>query len=145
MIYGADEEFLIGGSKTHLRSDGDQVAIVGAGVTVHQALTAAQRLAAEGIDARVIDMYSVKPIDYDALHLAARETEGIVVVEDHWPQGGLGEAVLAALAETGEQVPVRHLAPRIMPGSGAPEELRAQAGIDADAIVIAVKGLLGRT
>ena len=99
-------------------------------------------VAAAGIDVRVIDMYSVKPIDYDALHLAARETRGIVVVEDHWPEGGLGEAVLQALEQTGEQVPVRHLAVRVMPGSGTPEQLRAQAGIDADAIVRAVEGMV---
>jgi transketolase len=143
VLYAPDEDFAIGGSKTLLRSDGDRVTVIGAGVTVHQALAAAQRLAAAGVDVRVIDMYSVKPIDHDALHLAARESQGIVVVEDHWPEGGLGEAVLEALAETGIQIPVRHLAVRIMPGSGTPEELRAAAGIDADAIVLAVQGLVG--
>jgi transketolase len=141
VIYGPDDEFPVGGSKTVLSRPDDAVTIVGAGVTVHQALIAAERLAAEGIGARVIDAYSVKPIDHDALGLAARETRGVVIVEDHWPQGGLGEAVLAALAESDERPPVRHLAVRFMPGSGTPEELRHEAGIDAAAIVSAAREL----
>jgi transketolase len=145
VIYGPDEEFPVGGSKVVRRSDDDRVTVVGAGVTVHLALDAAERLAADGIAARVIDAYSVKPIDVATLRAAAAETGGLIVVEDHWPEGGLGDAVLAALAEAGESARVVKLAVRIMPGSGTPDELRHEAGIDADAIVHAVRDLVGRT
>jgi transketolase C-terminal domain/subunit len=97
VIYDASEEFQIGGSKVVL--DGDDVTLVGAGITLHEALAAAERLAGEGISARVIDLYSVKPIDAEALVKAAEETGAIVTVEDHWKQGGIGEAVLAALGD----------------------------------------------
>ncbi|MGD9890755.1 MAG: transketolase [Dehalococcoidia bacterium] len=152
VIYDADEPFDIGGSKVVRRSATDRVTIVGAGVTVHQALEAAERLAAEGIAARVIDAYSVKPIDGATLRAAAAETSGLIVVEDHWPEGGLGDAVLAAFADAPSQTEpaatlprVVKLAVRIMPGSGTPEELRAAAGIDANAIVEAARAMVGRT
>ncbi len=141
VIYGPEEQFPVGGSKTV--RDGDHVTLVGAGVTLHESLEAADRLAAEGIRARVIDLYSVKPVDSATLHTAARETVGLVTVEDHWPEGGLGDAVLAALAETGASTAVRKLAVSRMPGSGKPEELLEQAGIDAGAIVTAARSLLG--
>jgi transketolase len=142
-LYGSDEEFPIGGSKT-LR-DGDDVTLVGAGITLHEALRAADRLGSDGIAARVIDCYSVKPIDAPALRRAANETGLLVVVEDHRIEGGLGDAVLDALAGDGPP-PARviKLAVTEMPGSGAPEELRAWAGIDGEAIVRAVKGALDR-
>jgi transketolase len=108
---------------------------VGCGITVHEALKAADQL--DG--ARVIDCYSVKPIDAATLAAAARETGKLVVVEDHWPEGGLGEAVLAALAEEGVSCEVRHLAVREMPHSGKPDELLAAFGIDAAAIVEAAR------
>jgi transketolase len=133
VLYGPDEEFPIGGSKV-LR-DGDAVTIVGCGITVHEALKAAAEL--EG--ARVIDCYSIKPIDGATLAAAARETGKLVVVEDHWPEGGLGEAVLAALAEQGVTCEFRHLAVRDMPRSGKPDELLAAFGIDAAAIVEAAR------
>jgi transketolase len=110
---------------------------VGAGITLHEALEAAETLAAEGIAARVIDLYSVKPVDAATLREAAA-LGPIVTVEDHWPEGGIGEAVLSAL--DGGAVTI--LAVREMPGSGKPDELLAQAGIDSTAIVATVKELL---
>src|SRR5262245_49642888 len=133
VLYGPDEEFPIGGSK--VVRDGDAVTIVGCGITVHEALKAAEEL--EG--ARVIDCYSIKPIDAATLAAAARETGKLVVVEDHWPEGGLGEAVLAALAEQGVTCEFRHLAVRQMPRSGKPDELLAAFGIDAAAILEAAR------
>jgi transketolase len=118
--------------------EGDAVTIVGCGVTVHEALKAADEL--EG--ARVIDCYSIKPIDSAALAAAARETGKLVVVEDHWPEGGLGEAVLAALAEEGVSCEFRHLAVREMPRSGKPDELLAAFGIDAASIAAAARELV---
>ena len=141
VIYDPSEEFEIGGSRVVRSSADDRVAVCAAGITVHEALKAADELAAEGVSARVIDLYSVKPIDAEAIAAAARETTGIVTVEDHWPEGGLGDAVLAALAESGVQVAVTKLAVRGMPGSGAPAELMAAAGIDAQHIAEAARGL----
>jgi transketolase len=142
LLYGPDEEFPVGGSKT-LR-EGSDVALVGAGITLHESLRAADRLAADGVSARVIDCYSVKPIDAAALRAAA-EIGLIVVVEDHRIEGGLGDAVLDALAGTGDlSGRVIKLAVTGMPGSGTPEELRAWARIDADAIVETVREALGR-
>jgi transketolase len=142
-IYGADEQFPVGGSKTLRSSDADRVTLVGAGITVHEALGAAEQLAADGISARVIDCYSVKPIDAATLRTALDETELLVTVEDHWIEGGLGDAVLAAVASKGE------LSGRLvkigvteMPGSGTPEELRDWAGISADAIARTARDLL---
>jgi transketolase len=141
VIYGPDEEFRVGGSRV-LRDGGD-VTVVAAGVTLHEALQAADRLAGDGIHARVIDLYSVKPLDLDTLTEAAAETGAIVTVEDHWAEGGLGDAVGAALAETGEPFRMRKLAVRSMPGSGSPAELVHEAGIDADAIASAARELVG--
>jgi transketolase len=143
ILYGPDEDFPIGGSKT-LR-EGDDVALIGAGITVHEALEAADRLAADGIEARVLDCYSVKPIDAASVRSAAAATGLLVVVEDHRIEGGLGDAVLDALAAGGPLTGrVIKLAVTDMPGSGAPEELRGWAEIDADAIVGAVRTALGR-
>ncbi|MFN2519962.1 MAG: transketolase [Candidatus Limnocylindria bacterium] len=145
ILYGPGESFPIGGSKT-LRGGGpdDKVAIVAAGITVHEALKAVDELAASGVSVRLIDAYSVKPIDADALVAAARATGGrLVVVEDHWPEGGIGDAALAALAEAGaEATRVRHLAVREMPTSGKPAELLDAAAISAPHIVAAVRELL---
>jgi transketolase len=143
VLYGPDEDFPIGGSKT-LR-EGDDVTLIGAGITVHESLEAADRLAADGIEARVLDCYSVKPIDAESLRKAAAATGLLVVVEDHRIEGGLGDAVLDALAAGGTLTGrVIKLAVTDMPGSGAPEELRGWARIDADAIVGAVRSALGR-
>ncbi|GIW06272.1 MAG: transketolase [Dehalococcoidia bacterium] len=138
-----DGEFPIGGSRTLRSSPDDRVTVVAAGVTVFEALTAYQELTGAGIPIRVIDAYSVKPIDVETLLRAARETAGIVVVEDHHPEGGLGSAVLDAFADAGVRPPpVVKLAVRELPGSGTPAELRALAGIDAQHIVAAVRSLL---
>jgi transketolase len=134
-LYDGDERFPIGGSKTLAETDHDRVALVGAGITVHQCLAAHDVLGAEGISARVIDCYSVKPIDADTLRRALIGTGVLVVVEDHRVEGGLGDAVLEALAETGPLLGrVVKLAVTDMPGSGTPEQLRAWAGIDAASI-----------
>jgi transketolase len=139
VIYGADEEFAVGGSRVLRSSDDDAVAIVAAGITVHEALKAADALAEEGVSVRVIDCYSVKPIDTKTLKDAG---ERFVTVEDHWPEGGLGDAVLGALAEAGATAQVTRLAVREMPRSGKPADLMKAAGIDADAIAAAVRELL---
>ncbi len=139
VIYDAGEEFPIGGAR--VVREGDDVTLVGAGITLHEALKAADALDGEGVSARVIDLYSVKPVDADTLREAVEATQGrLVVVEDHWPEGGLGEAVLAALA--GEELAFAHLAVREMPGSGKPAELLAAAGIDADRIAAAARQLV---
>jgi transketolase len=143
-LYGAGEEFPIGGSKTLRSTPEDRVTIVGAGVTVFEALAAAEQLAAEGIPARVIDCYSVKPIDADTCRRALAETGLVVTVEDHWSEGGIGDAVLGALASTGElSGRIHKIAVTAMPGSGTPEELRDWAGISAARIAATVRGLLG--
>jgi transketolase len=140
VIYDPAEEFQIGGSKVVM--DGDDVTLVGAGITLVEAMAAAEQLASVGISARVIDLYSVKPIDAGTLVQAAEETGAIVTVEDHWPQGGIGEAVLSALAEHNAQAQVRVLAVEMMPTSGKPEELLRAAEIDAEAIVAAAKEIV---
>jgi transketolase len=121
----------------------DQVTLIGAGVTLHNCLEAANKLAGDGIAARVIDLYSVKPVDTGTLVAAARATGGrLVVAEDHYPAGGIGEAVLEALNAAGQQARVAHLAVRDLPGSGTPPELMTAAGISADHIVQAARDLL---
>ena len=142
-IYASDEDFPVGGSKTLRSSDADRVTLVGAGITLHEALAAAERLAGEGIAARVIDCYSVKPLDIATVRSALAETGLVVTVEDHWIDGGLGDAVLAALAAEGElSGRVVRIGVTEMPGSGTPEELRDWAGISADRIARAVRDLL---
>jgi transketolase len=138
VIYEPGESFPVGGAK--IVRDGDDVTLVGAGITLHEALKAADSLEGEGVSARVIDLYSVKPVDVDTLRDAAESTGRVVVVEDHWPEGGLGDAVLSALA--GAEFQFAHLAVREMPGSGKPEELLAAAKIDADAIAQAARRLV---
>jgi transketolase len=143
-LYPADEEFRVGGSKV-LR-DGVDVTLVGAGVTLHECLRAADMLAEDGIQARVIDCYSVKPIDTGTLTAAVEATGGrIVISEDHHPEGGLGSAVTDALLAAGtSDLSLAHLAVGGMPGSGSGTELMAWAGIDADHIAAAARKLLGR-
>ncbi len=144
VIYDLDEDFPIGGSKIVRRSDRDRLTIVAAGTTVDEALAAADELQRGGIAARVIDAYSIKPIDTATLRQAANETGGMIVVEDHWPEGGLGDAVLEGLASTGDALPpIVKLAVRGMPGSGTPEQLREAAGISAAHIVAAARRLIG--
>ncbi|MGS2616216.1 transketolase [Micromonospora sp. LZ34] len=146
VLYDNDETFPIGGSKLLRGGSHDHVALIGAGVTVHNCLAAADQLAGEGIDARVIDLYSVKPLDSERLLEAVRATGGrLVVVEDHYPQGGLGSAVLESLADLAVPAQVTQLAVRGLPTSGTPTELMDQAGIGVDAIVTATRELLART
>ncbi len=142
-LYGADEEFEVGGSKVLRASAADVATIVAAGVTVFGSLEAADELEAKGVRVRVIDAYSVKPIDSGTLIQAMEETGLLVVVEDHWLEGGLGDAVLAGLAHAPElDGRVVKLAVGAMPGSGTPQELRDWAGISSRAIVERVEGEL---
>jgi transketolase len=139
VIYEPDQEFPVGGSKTLRTPDEEDVTIIAAGITLHEALEAADTLGSEGISARVIDCYSVKPIDAETLRSISTP---IVTAEDHWAEGGLGEAVLAAVADVEEHPPVSLLAVREMPHSGKPAELLAAAGIDAEHIAAAARSLV---
>ncbi len=142
VLYAPDEEFAIGGSRVLRSSENDEIALIGAGITVHEALKAADELAEDGIAARVIDLYSIKPVDVDTLRAAAEATGGrLVTIEDHWAEGGLGDAVLSALADLDEPPRVVKLAVRELPRSGKPEELLAAAGIDAEHIAAAARVL----
>jgi transketolase len=145
VIYPDGETFPVGGSKVLRSSEHDQVTLIGAGVTLHACLGAAELLAEEGIHARVIDCYSVKPIDTATLTAAVGATSGrLVVAEDHHPEGGLGSAVTDGLLAAGAtNLHVTHLAVRDMPGSGSGAELLAWAGIDADHIAAAARQLTG--
>jgi transketolase len=146
VIYPADLSFSIGGSRLLRATPDDDVTVAAAGITVHEALKASELLAAEGIRVRVLDLYSVKPIDRQTLLESVTATGGrLVTVEDHWPEGGLGEAALAALADSGLTLHAVKLAVRELPGSGRPAELLHTAGIDAEAIVHAVDALIGAT
>src|SRR5260221_1742293 len=145
VIYAPDDHFRIGGSRVVRSSDRDQVAVIAAGITLHEALKAYDALQGEGIAVRVIDAYRVKRIDAATLQAAARDTGGrLVVAEDHWFEGGLGDAVLDAFVGDENAAPVAlprvvKLAVRKMPGSGKPAELMDAAGISATHIVAAVK------
>jgi transketolase len=144
VLYRAGESFPVGGSKVVRQSDKDRVTVVAAGITVHEALKAHQTLQSSGIAIRIIDAYSVKPIDRATLRRAVKETGGrLVIAEDHWMEGGLGDAVLDAfLGELIEGLRAIKLAVSHMPGSGTPAELLHKAGIDADCIARAVRSLL---
>lgn len=139
ILYGPEEAFPIGGCKVLRRSSRDAVTVVTAGITVFEALAAYEELREEGIAMRLIDLYSLKPLDEAALTDAARETRAILTVEDHYAEGGLGEAVKSALATTG--TPVYSLAVRKKPQSGKPKELLDYEEISQKAIVARVKAL----
>jgi transketolase len=144
VLYDASEQFTIGGSKIVRQSGADAATVVGAGVTVFEALKAADQLQKEGIAIRVIDAYSLQPIDAATLRAAAKATHNVVVtVEDHYAAGGLGDAVSEALAPQG--VTVTKLAVREIPRSGQPEELLARFGISARHIADAVRRVVPRT
>jgi len=142
LLYSNDEKFPIGGSKVLRSSDTDVVTIVAAGITVHEALTAYDQLKARSITARVIDAYSIKPIDVETLRKAAAETREVVVVEDHAMEGGLGSAVAEALSGL---TPIYRLGVSEPPRSGKPEELMERHGISAAAIVARVSDVVART
>ena len=145
VLYEPGDDFPVGGSKVVRSSDEDEVTLIGAGITLHEALKAADALAEDGVSARVIDLYSVKPVDEETLRAAAEATGRFVVAEDHWAEGGLGETVLSAFADSDEKPRVEHLAVRELPGSGKPEELLAAAGIDAEHIAAAARRLVTST
>ena len=143
VLYGPDEAFPIGGAKVVRSSPDDQVTLVGAGVTLHNCLAAADQLGRDGIAARVVDLYSVKPIDTETLVTAAAATgDRLVVVEDHYPAGGIGSAVLEALNDAGHPARLVHLAVRGLPGSGTPAELMDAAGISTGHVVQAAREVL---
>jgi len=140
VIYGRDEQFPIGGLKVVRKSDADVVTVIGAGVTLFEALKAHDQLKAEGIAIRVIDLYSLAPIAKDALIEAGTATKGrIITVEDHYAAGGIGDAVSEAVSEAG--IRVHRIAVREIPRSGKPDELVERYGISARSIVAAVKAL----
>ncbi len=143
-LYSADEQFSVGGSKVVRQSPNDQATVVAAGITLHEALKAADQLQSDNITIRVIDAYSVKPMDEETLLAAAQEAGNrIVTVEDHWPEGGLGDAVLEVFSQRDGQLPeIVKLAVQSMPGSGTPAELLEEAGISAHHIVEAVKAIV---
>jgi transketolase len=140
LLYSSDEEFPIGGSKTLRSSDRDAVTVIGAGITVHEALKAYEELKKEGIFIRVIDMYSIKPVDSPNLSRAAAETRAFITVEDHFAEGGIGESVRSAFISL--PVPVHSLAVRKMPHSGTPQELLEYEEISMNAIIQKTKEIL---
>lgn len=154
VLYKEEDTFEIGGSKVLRSSADDMLTLVGAGITLHECLKAHDELKAQGINVRVIDLYSIKPIDAKTLTTAARETGTLIVVEDHWPEGGMGDAVLDAFTPKGPvtrggKVASLDILPKIvkiavrdMPGSGTPEELMDAAGITSSHIVATVKSLV---
>jgi transketolase len=140
VIYGNDEQFPVGGAKVLRQNAGDKVTVVAAGVTLHEALKAADALKAEGIGITVIDAYSIKPLGRAEILAAAKKTGNIVItVEDHYSEGGLGDSVAGELSVEG--IKVHKLAVNGLPRSGKAEELLAHFGIDAAAIVKKVKSL----
>ncbi|MFO0579386.1 MAG: transketolase [Polyangia bacterium] len=142
VLYGPGDTFPIGGSKTVRKSDSDRCVIVAAGITLHEALKAHAILKGEGLNVRVIDAYSVKPIDAEGLRAAAAEAGGrIVVVEDHWREGGLGDAVLEVFGETGG-ARIKKIAVDVLPRSGKPEELLDLYGLSGDKIAATVREFL---
>src|SRR5258707_902456 len=146
VLYSPDEQFEVGGSKVIHQSENDRLTIVGAGITLHEALKAYDQLKSQRVTVRVIDAYSVKPMDEETLLAAAQEAGNtFVVVEDHWPEGGLGDAVIDVFIQRDGPMPqVVKLAAQSMPGSGTPAELMEEAGISAHHIVEAVNALLKR-
>jgi transketolase len=140
ILYKNDEEFPIGGSKTVRQSDDDCIAVIAAGITLHEALSAYEELKKEDIHIRVIDLYSIKPIDKETLLQSAQSTRAIVTVEDHFPEGGIGEAVRSVLGSV--VTPIYSLAVRKMPMSGKPGELLDYEEISKNAIIKTIKELL---
>ena len=139
IIYSNEDDFIIGGSKVVKESDNDVVTICAAGVTLHEALKAYEKLKKENILVRVIDVYSIKPIDKDSIRKAQKETKAILTVEDHYAEGGIGEAVKSVASE---KSPVYILAVRKMPRSGKPYELLNYEEISYEAIIKKVKEII---
>lgn len=144
ILYDAKESFEVGGSKVLRTSGQDKATLIAAGITLHECLKAHEQLKAAGINVRVIDLYSVKPVDAKTVKAAAKETGTLIVVEDHWPEGGLGDAVLEVFSDGSAVLPkVIKVAVKSMPGSGTPEELLDAAGISAKSIIEVVKRSIG--
>ena len=140
VLYDNGEDFPVGGSKVLRRSDSDQVTLIGAGITLHNCLAAGDLLAAEGVHARVIDLYSVKPVDAATLREAVRDTGGrLLVAEDHYPEGGMAAAVLEALSADGTAVTLEHVCVRKLPGSASTDEILAAEGLHAQSIADAAR------
>jgi transketolase len=139
VIYNNSEEFHIGGSKVLRTGEGVRGIIIATGITVHEALKAANLLKKEGIDAGVIDLYSIKPLDGETLRKASETADFFITVEDHFPEGGMGEAVASFM--TG--FPVYSLAVTTRPHSGDPDKLLAENNIDGQAIAGRFKKVLG--
>ncbi|MCA9364419.1 MAG: transketolase [Candidatus Moranbacteria bacterium] len=142
VIYNPEEEFVVGGSKTLRNGENDQATIIATGVAVFEALKAHDMLKEGDVDVRVIDAYSIKPLDKETIITAAKQTKNLIVVEDHYEAGGLGEVVMKTVTGTGATC--EHLCVRKTPCSGAPEELRAYEEIDANAIVKKVKEFINK-
>jgi transketolase len=142
VLYQPDDPFEIGGSRTVRSTEADEITLIGAGITLHECLTAAGTLGSKGVGIRVIDLYSVKPVDAEAILRAAEETRALITVEDHWAEGGIGETVAGVLAEAASATPLTRLAVTMRPTSGPPADLLAAAGIDADHIVAAAERAL---
>ena len=142
VIYPPGQRFPIGGSRTLRSSERDDVTLLGAGATVHEALAAADTLLEYGIHARVIDAYSVQPLDELTIVEAARETHNVIVAEDHWADGGLGDAVLEALTDADSDARVRRLAVHTTPEPGHGARQLWRSGIDRSWIATAARDLL---
>ena len=143
VLYAPDEDFKVGGSKVLRRSIQDRVTLIGAGVTLHNCLAASEQLAKEGIAARVIDLYSIKPVDTDTLREACHDTHGLfVVAEDHYPEGGIAAAVLEALANDAQRPRISHCAVQGLPGSGTPADMMKTARISSLDIAASARALL---
>ena len=144
VLYTDKEEFFVGGSKTLRESASDSVTVIACGVTVHEALRAYEKLQKEGIYIRVVDAYSLKPIDREMIIKAMRETRALLTVEDHYERGGLADAVREVMCTTSqkEEKVFQSLAVRKMPQSGKMEELLGYEEIDADAIIQRIKKMI---
>lgn len=140
ILYTNNEKFKIGGSKVLKTSNQDQVTVIGAGVTLYEALAAYEVLRKDNIFIRVIDLYSIKPLDMNTLIKASKETEAIITVEDHFEAGGIGEAVLSALSD--QKIKVYSLAVRKIPKSGKPQELLEYEDISSKAIIRKVREII---
>jgi transketolase len=142
ILYQPDDPFEIGGSRTVRSTEADEITLIGAGITLHECIAAAGRLGGKGVGIRVIDLYSVKPVDAETILKAAEETRALITVEDHWAEGGIGETVAGVLAEAASATPLTRLAVTTRPTSGPSAALLAAAGIDADNIVAAAERAL---
>ncbi len=140
ILYDSNESFSIGGCKVLKSSNNDKACIVAAGITLHEALKAYEQLKQKNINVSVIDLYSIKPLDDKTLLKVAQTSNNIIItVEDHYPQGGMGEAIMSALYNS--NVHIHSLAVRQIPRSGSPEDLMKMMGIDAENIVKTVRSL----